>query len=256
MIREIKHRTNGFTCFPKQGHQTNFQTPSVGCESPAFVVSRPYGAVAMYVFILFCVTTALAAEFTLPGECPDVKLQENLHYTKFSGVWYNVASYASDGRPIYDCATLDFQEDNVGYTLRETYVSSDQENKTQKSYLARVDPTFDAGNKAQFIVSHEDGDKVLQFPFFILSTDYDNYAIAYTCKTMKKKTRTHYVFTWILTRTKEKLQGDTLKMVENTLSKYSELAEHRQAFVFKDFSEASCAYSSKFETDFFTSNFW
>ena len=35
-------------------------------------------------------------------------------------------------------------------------------------------------------------DKVLQFPFFILATDYDGYAIAYTCKTLKKKTRTHY----------------------------------------------------------------
>lgn len=68
-----------------------------------------------------------------------------------------MASYASDGRTIYDCSTLDFQEDNLGYTLRETYVTIDQENRTQKSYFARVDPTFDAGNKAQFIVSHENG---------------------------------------------------------------------------------------------------
>ncbi|KAI5642832.1 lipocalin / cytosolic fatty-acid binding protein family domain-containing protein [Phthorimaea operculella] len=199
---------------------------------------------------------ALGAEFTLPGECPKVNIQENLDPTKFSGVWYNVASYASDGRAIYDCASLDFQEDNMGYTLRETYVVEDQGNRTQKSYFARVDPTFDAGNKAQFIVSHEDGDKVLQFPFFILSTDYDNYAIAYTCKTLKKKQRTHYVFTWVLSRTKAKLEGDALKPVEDALSKYSELAEHRQAFVFKDFSEASCSFTNKFESDFFTSNFW
>lgn len=54
---------------------------------------------------------------------------------------------------------MDFQEDNLGYTLRETYVVNEQENRTQKSYFARVDPTFDAGNKAQFIVSHEDGGK-------------------------------------------------------------------------------------------------
>ncbi|XP_045776300.1 insecticyanin-A-like [Maniola jurtina] len=198
----------------------------------------------------------LGAEFTLAGECPDVKIHENLDYTKFSGVWYNVASYASDGRNIYDCASLEFQEDNLGYTIRETYVDLDQGNRTQKSYFARVDPTFDAGNKAQFIVSHEDGDKVLQFPFFILTTDYDGFAIAYTCKTLKKKLRTHYVFTWVLSRSKEKLQGETLKNVEDALSKYSELAEHRQSFVLKDFSEPNCAYTNKFETDFFTSNFW
>ncbi|XP_045453207.1 lopap-like [Melitaea cinxia] len=204
----------------------------------------------------FCIYYASGAEFTLPGECPNVKIHENLDYTKFSGVWYNVASYASDGRSIYDCASLDFQEDNLGYTLRETYVDIDQGNRTQKSYFARVDPTFDAGNKAQFIVSHEDGDKVLQFPFFILSTDYDGYAIAYTCKTLKKKLRTHYAFTWVLARSKEKLQGENLEKVESALSKYPELAEHRQSFVLKEFTEAACGYTKKFETDFFTSNFW
>ncbi|CAH0400611.1 unnamed protein product [Chilo suppressalis] len=205
--------------------------------------------------LCFIVSSVLGAEFTLPGECPNVKLQENLDYTKFSGLWYNVASYASDGRQIYDCATLDFQEDNMGYILRETYVNEELGNRTQKSYLARVDPTFDAGNKAQFIVSHEDGDKVLQFPFFILSTDYNEYAIAYTCKTLKKKQRTHYVFTWVLARNKD-LQGDTLKEVESALSKYSELAEHRNSFVFKDFSETSCSFTNKYEANFFTSNFW
>ncbi|XP_049878230.1 insecticyanin-A-like [Pectinophora gossypiella] len=211
----------------------------------------------MYLFIFCCCFVGvLGAAFTLPGECPKVNIQENLDYTKFSGVWYNVASYASDGRSIYDCASLEFQEDNMGYTLRETYVVEEQGNRTQKSYFARVDPTFDAANKAQFIVSYEDGDKVLQFPFFILSTDYDNFAVAYTCKTLKKKQRTHYVFTWVLSRHKEKLQGDTLKKVEDALSRYTELAEHRQAFVFKDFSEPSCAYATKFESDFFTSNFW
>ncbi|XP_052744169.1 lopap [Bicyclus anynana] len=214
--------------------------------------------VRMLFLFCFClaIASSLGAEFTLVGECPDVKIQENLDHTKFSGLWYNVASYASDGRGIYDCASLEFQEDNLGYTLHETYVDIDQGNRTQKSYFARVDPTFDAGNKAQFIVSHEDGDKVLQFPFFILSTDYDGYAIAYTCKTLKKKIRTHYVFTWVLSRSKEKLEGDKLKNIEDALSKYSELAEHRQSFVLKDFSEQNCAYTNKYGVDFFTSNFW
>uniref|UniRef100_A0A2A4JTE9 Uncharacterized protein n=1 Tax=Heliothis virescens TaxID=7102 RepID=A0A2A4JTE9_HELVI len=208
-----------------------------------------------FVFSL-CFCTVFGAEYTLLGECPDVKLQENLDHTRFSGLWYAVASYASDGREIYDCATLEFLEDNLGYMFKETYVQLDQGNRTQKTYQARVDPTFDAGNRAQFIMSLEAGDKVLQFPFFILSTDYEGYAIAYTCKWLKEKIRKHYVFAWVLTRGKEKLQGELLKTIENTLSKYTDLAEHRQSFVFKDFSDASCAYTKKFETEFFTSNFW
>lgn len=91
-----------------------------------------------------------------------------------------MASYASDGRPIYDCATLDFQEDNLGYTLKETYVVLELGNRTQKSYLARVDPTFDAGNKAQFIVSYENAG---EFSFFQV--------IIFFCE---KKINTTYIF--------------------------------------------------------------
>lgn len=82
---------------------------------------------------------------------------------KFSGLWYNVASYASDGREIYDCSTVEFQEDNLGYTFKETYVEMDQGNRTQKVYQARVDPTFDAGKYAQFIMSHETGGNIYIF---------------------------------------------------------------------------------------------
>lgn len=53
-------------------------------------------------------------------------------------------------------------EDNVGYTLKESYVElEDSGERIEKSYFARVDPTFDAGDSAKFIVSHEDGGKYL-----------------------------------------------------------------------------------------------
>ncbi|KAJ8714191.1 hypothetical protein PYW08_007811 [Mythimna loreyi] len=209
----------------------------------------------LFVFSL-CLAGVFGAEYTLLGECPNVKLQENLDPTRFSGLWYTVASYASDGREINDCSTVEFQEDNLGYTFKETYVEVNQGNRTQKMYQARVDPTFDAGKDAVFVLSHGDGDKVLQFPFSILATDYDGYAIAYTCRVLKKRIRMHYVFTWVLTRSKEKLEGELLKKVEDKLSKYTDLAEHRSSFVFKDFTDASCAYTNKLETDFFTNHFW
>ncbi|KAI8424827.1 hypothetical protein MSG28_006756 [Choristoneura fumiferana] len=195
---------------------------------------------------LLCCLLAVAGSLAdnIAGECPNVKIQENLDFTKFSGSWYNVASFASDGRPIYDCATLDFQEDNLGYTLKETYVVSELGNRTHKSYLARV---------LLFLLTVN---KVLQFPFFILSTDYEGYAIAYTCKTYKKKPKNHYVYSWVLSRNKRKLDGESLMKVEDALSKYTELAEHARSFVYKDFSDAECEFSQKFETDFFTSNFW
>lgn len=68
--------------------------------------------------------------------------------------------FASDARSTYDCAVMEINEDNVGYTLRESYVEIDGNGeRVEKSYFARVDPTFDAGDKAKFVVSHEDGGK-------------------------------------------------------------------------------------------------
>lgn len=67
--------------------------------------------------------------------------------------------FASDARATYDCAVMEINEDNVGYTFRETYVDVNGNERVEKSYFARVDPTFDAGDKAKFIVSHEDGGK-------------------------------------------------------------------------------------------------
>ncbi|KOB68097.1 Lopap [Operophtera brumata] len=200
----------------------------------------------------------VSTTYTLAGDCPDVKLQENLDGTRFSGLWYNIASFASDNRPINDCATMEFQEDYMGFTLRETYIDTGVEigNRTQKSYFARVDPTFDAGNRGKFVISYENGDNVLQFPVSVLTSDYDDFAILYTCKNMGRKAKMHYLFTWVLTRSKEKLEGEHLKKVENALSKYTELAEHRSYFVFKNFSEASCAFNIKQEIDSFSTNFW
>lgn len=55
---------------------------------------------------------------------------------------------------------MEINEDNVGYTLRENYVEVDGNGeRVEKNYFARVDPTFDAGDKAKFVVSHEDGGK-------------------------------------------------------------------------------------------------
>lgn len=51
----------------------------------------------------------------------------------------------------------------MGFTLRETYIDTGiaNGNRTQKSYFARVDPTFDAGNRGKFIISYENGGKAI-----------------------------------------------------------------------------------------------
>ncbi|CAB3248823.1 unnamed protein product [Arctia plantaginis] len=211
----------------------------------------------MYFLILFCFAGVYGADFTLPGVCPNVTLQKNFDYNRFSGVWHNVAGYASDGEHIHDCATLDLQKVDHGYTLRETYVVLEERKRTQKWYQAKVGTASDPAYYAQFMIHREiEGlDRVLDYPFMILSTDYDGYAIAYICIWLKEKERKHFVFAWILTRSKEKLHGKTLKQVEEELSKYPELAEHRQEFVFKEFDNATCAFEHKVETDFFNSYF-
>lgn len=57
---------------------------------------------------------------------------------------------------------MEFQEDYMGFTLREIYIDTCVEigNRTQKSYFARVDPTFDAGNRGKFVISYENGGEI------------------------------------------------------------------------------------------------
>ncbi|XP_026333348.1 lopap-like [Hyposmocoma kahamanoa] len=211
----------------------------------------------MLLFILACViASSFAAEFTLPGKCPNVTLQDNFDFSKFAGTWYTTSVFASDGRITYDCAVMVINEDNVGYTLKESYVELDDSGeRIEKSYFARVDPTFDAEDSAKFIVSHEDGDKVLQFPFAILSTDYDTYAVAYTCQSHKKRIKMHYVYAWILSRQKEKLKENAQNIVEEIISQHTDLAANREFFVNKDFG-TGCTSTQKSPQETFTNNFW
>lgn len=79
---------------------------------------------------------------------------------QFTGVWFTAAVYASDGRLTYDCSIMDFQEDNLGYTLRETFVDIDNGDRIQKSYFARVDSTTNTAVKeARYMVSHTENGK-------------------------------------------------------------------------------------------------
>lgn len=55
---------------------------------------------------------------------------------------------------------MDFQEDNLGYTLRETYVDIDNGDRIQKSYFARIDSTTNTPVKeARYMVSHTENGK-------------------------------------------------------------------------------------------------
>lgn len=63
------------------------------------------------------------------------------------------------------------------------------------------------------------------------------------------------MFAWVLSRSKEALQGQSLRRVEDALAKHAELAENRKAFVFKNFDK-SCEFDNKIDTDVFTNNFW
>lgn len=79
---------------------------------------------------------------------------------QFTGIWYTAAVFVSDGRLTYDCSILDFQEDNLGYTLRETFVDVDYGDRIQKSYFARIDSTKNTAVKeARYMISHTENGK-------------------------------------------------------------------------------------------------
>nr|BAM20543.1 bilin binding protein 3 [Papilio polytes] len=73
----------------------------------------------------------------------------------------------------------------------------------------------------------------------VVDTDYNNYAIGYSCKFLEKDNK-HQVFSWILSRNKS--LGDSQAKVNAFLDNFP--AIDKSNYVYNDFSENTCKFTS------------
>ncbi|XP_013135715.1 PREDICTED: uncharacterized protein LOC106101136 [Papilio polytes] len=139
-----------------------------------------------------------------PGQCDtNIQAVPSFNLTQFTGTWYEIEAYPKDQQTgqcvnhqytTATTATLNLQSFNVlNETLRTT------------SSVVSVTSTDGSG---RLLITLREGTQTIEIPFWVLSTDYDNYAVAYSCVNRDSDFRA--IYSWKLSRSK------TLSAASNT----------------------------------------
>ncbi|GIY34620.1 apolipoprotein D [Caerostris darwini] len=156
--------------------------------------------------LVFCVLLSaerfVRAQFPYLGKCPELEVQKDFDIEKFSGRWYEIERTMSLIEIGAQCVTTNFSD--AGYGDGSVEVINEGLGpvlKLRKSVrLVATLPDKNEPAKLSLRLS----DLSLKTHYWILSTDYDNYAIIFACNHIWltfKYARTENL--WILGRERE-----------------------------------------------------
>ncbi|XP_063628207.1 uncharacterized protein LOC134799701 [Cydia splendana] len=166
-----------------------------------------------------------------PGQCDEsIQAEPEFNLDRFSGLWHETAAYPkveSEGRCInYEFTTATADSFSL-YTTQVIGLDLDEINAT----VVRTS----TDNSAKFTIT-SDGNNI-EIPYWILATDYDNYALAYSCKNIDANYRE--VYSWKLSRTKE-MSGVSENAISEAMSGIQVLEERYYESTSQ--SDDSCFY--------------
>lgn len=148
-----------------------------------------------YIVLFVAVVAAVAVAQTGPGGCPNPPVQAHFNLTAYIGSWYEIAR-------------LPFDEENDGVCTRATY-TPEANGHVRVDNTERVgsyngparesvgDAIEDPSNPAKLEVTFSWLSP--RGPYWILETDYSNYALVLSCTPIFDIYRFEYA--WLLSRT-------------------------------------------------------
>nr|BAB84676.1 biliverdin binding protein-II [Samia ricini] len=185
---------------------------------------------------LFIMSLAVAsADVILDGPCPNFKGVSNFDTKAYQGAWYQITKLTIGNEAHGECGIGEYTV--VGDVLKVNHSHIvDGVRKTLWGVLSRADESNGSG---KLWLSTVAGDNVRIFPYWVVSTDYKNYSIVFSC-VYHKKSDVHTVHLWVLSRTKILSEGAST-IVNNFLKDHArEFPENR--FVENDVSNEACSY--------------
>eukprot|EP00347_Sterkiella_histriomuscorum_P020537 403337426 len=126
------------------------------------------------------------------GSCPTLKLQDNFDATKYIGVWYEQSRDKAIPFEHFDCNQALYGLIQTGLSVHNTEFN----NQTGMIQSAIGTASCNGAQcQVQFNPKAPAGD------YRVLSTDYDNYSIVYSCVDIFGFSKVQFI--WLLTRTPE-----------------------------------------------------
>ncbi|XP_069474689.1 apolipoprotein D [Ambystoma mexicanum] len=146
----------------------------------------------------------------LSGKCPDPDVQEAFDINKYLGIWYEIAKNPTifqTGRCTQATYSL---KSNGKMDVQHEEILSDG---TVRKAESEAYPSQGVGaDPAKMRISYFW--LAPSAPYWVLSTDYDNYALVYSCLYFPFHVHTEYL--WILSR-KRQLSPDIMQQLNETL---------------------------------------
>ncbi|XP_047446302.1 apolipoprotein D-like [Mugil cephalus] len=162
---------------------------------------------AIQVFSLTLLSLLAAnAQVIMPGRCPRPAVQSDFDAAKYLGRWYEIQRLPHTFQK-GECSTATYSLKSPGVigVLNRELLDDGTINALTGSAKSSSEP-------AKLLVSFFENSPPA--PYWVLSTDYDNYALVYSCTDLGL---IHLEFAWILSR-EPSLPEETIEELHSTLS--------------------------------------
>ncbi|XP_061721997.1 uncharacterized protein LOC133528578 [Cydia pomonella] len=131
-----------------------------------------------------------------PGTCDDtIAAVPSFNLASFTGSWHEVEAYPKE-QQTGTCVNHEFST-GIGNSLN--LVSNQVVNRTLTSSSGSVILVSNDGS-GRLVLTMTAGGQTIEFPYWILATDYENYALAYSCVQLDTDIASRAVYSWKLSR--------------------------------------------------------
>nr|XP_057925146.1 apolipoprotein Da, duplicate 2 [Doryrhamphus excisus] len=165
-------------------------------------------AAMQVISVMLLSVLAANAQVIMPGRCPKPAVQEDFDTARYLGKWYEIQRVP---QPFQrgQCGTATYSLKSLGVVgvLNRELLADGRINAISGSATAK-DPSEPAKLQVSFFEDSPPG------PYWVLATDYDNYALVYSCTNLAV---VHFDSVWILSR-RPVLAEETLEELHSTLT--------------------------------------
>ncbi|KAG6455300.1 hypothetical protein O3G_MSEX009140 [Manduca sexta] len=140
----------------------------------------------MFSLLIIAFLGAASADLLYEGQCPDVAPVENFDMQAYEGTWYEVAMLPLYNQMNGKCSTSVYTVEGDGLSVRNSHIVNGV-----KQYLDGNVKHADQSKSGKLIQSFKIAHRVKVVEPYILAIDYQNYAIAYSCRYDESK-KSHY----------------------------------------------------------------